>query len=73
MRYFWDPPGKKIGLKADIERHRKERIKLETEIAKREQSTDPMAVSFVRTFRHFRCQLEQSFAEIVPKIGRKKK
>ena len=73
MRYFWDPPKTKIGLKADIERHRRTRMELEGRIKVAEQSNDSFSISLSRTLRHLRCQLEQSFVEIVPKIGRKKK
>lgn len=68
MSYFWDDPRKPpIGLKADIDRHRKEKVKLEAMIEAWEGKNEILA----RNWRHFRCQLEQSLADLVSKLGKK--
>lgn len=71
MKFFWkDTPG----LKADIERHRKQEAELEQRIAELENHDNPdsMTEVLLRTYRHLMCQLQQSKADVVNKIGRKK-
>lgn len=71
MSYFWDPPGVKVGLNADIERHRERLAKLDADIAECECRTDAMSVAAMRTLRHLRAQLLQSLAEVTSQIGKK--
>lgn len=76
MSYFWNPPGAKIGVKADIERHRSKQEELERYIKDMEERllSDPddcMAREALRTYRHILAILLQSKAETVNKLGRK--
>lgn len=57
-----------IPLKADISRHRKQEAEL---VAKIEQLEAEGDTRFLSTYRNFLCQLRQSKAEVVSKIGRK--
>jgi hypothetical protein len=70
MKFFWT---KAKGLNADIERHReKEKEKeLEARIAELEDKEDPMSIASLRVYRNFLCQLQQSKADVVTKIGKK--
>ena len=68
-KYFWDPPGKQIGLKADIERHRLEAQYLDQRIQQAEEQGDSLTA---RVYRQFRYLLEVSKAEVVNRIGRRK-
>ena len=71
MKYFF---GEAAGLKADIERHRKTQAELEAKVAEAEGNPDrEFADVYIRTYRHFLCQLLQSKAEVVSKIGRNKR
>lgn len=72
MKYFWDPPGKVVGLNADIQRHRNELAKLDDHILRLEGHTDNMSIAALRTYRHLRCQLQQSFADILSQFARRK-
>lgn len=67
-KFFWQDAA---GINADIERHRKEERELEEKIAELEQLDDDMSKACLRTYRHFLCQLQQSKAEAVNKLGRK--
>lgn len=71
MTFFWDPPGKKLGLKAEIKRHREYESKLDQNIAECEQRTDMFGAAGVRIYRNLRAKLLQSKAEVVSKIGKK--
>lgn len=71
-KYFFD---KKIGLNKDIERHREEKRRLDEKIELLENNPkrDKFVEASIRTYRNFRCILEQSLAEVVSKLGRKKR
>ena len=64
------------GLKADVERHRKQEQELEEKIAKLEaiplEERNQFTESYIRTYRHFLYQLHVSKAEVVSKIGKSK-
>ena len=70
-KFFWT---KASGLNADIDRHRKQEAELAARIADLEtqDQSDPMVEAALRTLRHFMCQLQQSKADVVDKIGRAK-
>lgn len=75
--YFWNPPGQKIGLNADLERHRKQEAELQARIDQAEKDLladpkDKMAQAALRVYRHSLALLQQSKAEVVNKIGRNK-
>ena len=67
--YFW----KTVGLKADIERHRKEELKLQEKITELESIGAPNESQTIhlRVYRNFMCLLLQSKAECTSKIGKK--
>lgn len=67
--YFW----KTVGLKADIERHRKEELKLQEKITELESIEVPNESQTIHLifYRNFMCLLLQSKAEVVNKLGRK--
>jgi hypothetical protein len=70
LKYFWQDAK---GLKADVERHRAKEAELDARIAELEaRPEDPMAVAALRVYRRFRAQLQQSKADVVSKIGKKK-
>lgn len=71
MTFFWS---KAKGIKADIERHRVQEAELDAKIAKIENMAEPgpMDIAALRTYRRFRAQLQQSRADVVTKIGKKK-
>ena len=69
MKFFWD---KTNGLKADVERHRAKEAELDARIAELEGKDDPMSIAALRVYRRFRAQLQQSKADVVSKIGKKK-
>lgn len=61
-----------LPLNADIDRHRLEQKKLEEKLAELEsQEMTKMNVRMIRTYRNFLCQLQQSKAEVVSKLGKK--
>lgn len=68
MKYFWK---KTNGLNEDIQRHRAEEQRLKDKIAALDPN-DPLGKASIRTYMRFLSQLEQSKAEVVSKIGRKK-
>ena len=74
VNYFWNPGGKPPSLKADIQRHRDQERKLTeriTEIeAKREHSD--MDKAALRVYRHSLNLLQNSKAQVVSQIGKKK-
>lgn len=70
MKFFWDNAK---GLKADVDRHRAKEAELDARIAELEAKDDPMSIAALRVYRRFRAQLQQSKAEVVSKIGKKKK
>lgn len=69
-KFFWED---NIGVNADIDRHRKKEAELAVRIAELEVEvlTDPDAEVWLRTYRHLMCQLQQSKADAVNKLGRK--
>lgn len=67
-KFFWED---NIGVNADIDRHRKKEAELAVRIAELEVLTDPDAEVWLRTYRHLMCQLQQSKADAVNKLGRK--
>ena len=69
IKFFW---GDAKGLKADVERHRAEEKKYMEKIAELETKDDPMSIASLRTYRRFLAQLQQSKADTVSKIGKKK-
>jgi phytoene/squalene synthetase len=69
MKFFWNNTS---GLNADIERHRAEEKELLVKIADLEQKQDPMSIAALRVYRRFLAQLQQSKADVVNKLGRKK-
>ena len=71
MTFFWS---KAKGIKADIERHRAKEAELDAKIAEIENTAEPgpMDIARLRTYRRFRAQLQQSRADVVTKIGKKK-
>ena len=69
MKFFW---GETKGLKADIERHRVQEKELDAKIADLEGKDDPMSIASLKVYRRFRCQLLDSKAEVVTKIGKRK-
>jgi hypothetical protein len=68
-KFFWQEAK---GLKADIERHRAKEAEMDARIAELESKDDPMSVVALRVYRRFRAQLQQSKADVVSKIGKKK-
>jgi predicted secreted Zn-dependent protease len=68
MKFFWD---KAKGLNADIERHREKEKELVAKIAELEGQDDEMSIASLRVYRNFLCQLQQSKADVVTKIGKK--
>lgn len=68
--FFWKEAS---GLKADIDRHRKQEAKLKQRITELENQDDPDAMDerALRAYRYFLCRLQQSKANVVNKIGRK--
>ena len=68
MKFFWN---KAKGLKADIKRHREQEQKLEAKISELEGKTDDMSIASLKVYRNFLCQLQQSKADVVTKIGKK--
>ena len=71
MKYFF---GEAASLKADIERHRKTQAKLEAKVAEAESNPDrEHAAAYIRAYRQLLCQLLQSKADVVSKIGRNKR
>jgi len=69
MNFFWN---KVTGLNTDIERHRAEEKELLAKISDLEQKQDPMSIASLRVYRRFLTQLQQSKAEVVNKLGKKK-
>ena len=69
MSFFWK---KASGLKADIERHRVEEQEISAKIAELETKDDPMSIAALRVYRRFYAKLQQSKADVVSKLGKKK-
>lgn len=69
--YFWDPPGKEVGLNADLERHRRHEAELDEKILALEGKEGEFDQFTLAAYRHLRAQLLQSKAEVVAKLGRK--
>jgi len=68
-RFFWQNAK---GLKADVERHRAKEKELQDRIKKLEGKDDPMSIAALRVYRRFLGQLQQSKADVVSKIGKRK-
>lgn len=68
-RFFW---GDAKGLKADVERHRAKEAELIARIHELESKDDPMSIAALRVYRRFLAQLQQSKADVVSKIGKRK-
>lgn len=73
MSYFYT--GKSIGLKADIERHRKHEEELKLLVEKLESIPEDqqtkMDKAFIRTYRHCMVLLWESKAQLLEQLGRK--
>ena len=69
MKFFWDNAK---GLKADVDRHRAKEAEYDAKIAELEGKDDPMSIAALRVYRRFRAQLQQSKADVVSKMGKKK-
>lgn len=69
MNFFWN---KITGLNTDIERHRVREQELGAKIAELETKDDAISIAALRVYKRFYAQLQQSKAEIVSKIGKKK-
>lgn len=72
MKYFQNNA---TGLNADIERHRNKReelIKRIEEIENKEIKSE-MDLACLRVYQDFRCSVEQSLAEVLNKLGRRKR
>jgi hypothetical protein len=69
MKFFWNDAK---GLKADVERHRAKEKEYTDKIAELEGSEDPMDIAALRVYRRHLNMLQQSKADIVDKIGKKK-
>ena len=68
-RFFWQEAK---GLKADVERHRAKEKELQDRIQELEGKDDPMSIAALRVYRRFLNQLQQSKADVVSKIGKRK-
>jgi len=68
-KFFW---GDAKGLKADVERHRAKEKELQDRIQELEGKDDPMSIAALRVYRRFLGQLQQSKADVVSKIGKRK-
>ena len=73
-KYFWDPPGTVIGVKADINRHRRSEAILDERIAQLEaidkSLRTPMEVATLASYRNLRARLLASKAEAVSRLGK---
>jgi hypothetical protein len=69
MKFFWQNAK---GLKADVERHRAKEKEYMDKIAELEGKEDPMSVAALRVYRRHLNMLQQSKAEVVTKIGKRK-
>lgn len=73
-KWFFNDP---IGVKMDVERHREKQNELEQTIAHLDcavgvDPSDEGSVVALRTYRHLLCQLLDSKANAVSKIGKSK-
>ena len=68
-RFFWQEAK---GLKADVERHRAKEKEIQDRINELEGKEDPMSIASLRVHRRFLAQLQQSKADVVSKIGKRK-
>lgn len=68
-KFFWKDAK---GLKADILRHREEEAALMKKITELEsiEAPDKMDIAALAVYRQFLCQLQQSKAEVVSKLGK---
>jgi len=68
-KFFWQNAK---GLKADVERHRAKEKELQDRIQELEGKDDAMSIAALRVYRRFLGQLQQSKADVVSKIGKRK-
>jgi hypothetical protein len=68
-KFFWQEAK---GLKADVERHRAQEKELQDKIQELEGKDDEMSIAALRVYRNFLNQLQQSKADVVSKIGKRK-
>jgi hypothetical protein len=69
MKFFW---GETKGLKADVERHRAKEKEYMDKITELEGKEDPMSIAALRVYRRHLNLLQNSKADVVTKIGKKK-
>jgi hypothetical protein len=69
MKFFW---GETKGLKADVERHRAKEKEYMDKIAELAGKEDPMSIAALRVYRRHLNLLQNSKADVVNKIGKKK-
>ena len=69
MKFFWKDAS---GLKSDVERHRVKEKEYMDMIAELEGKEDDMSIAALQVYRRHLMLLQQSKADVVNKIGRKK-
>jgi hypothetical protein len=71
QKYFWKPA---TGLKADVERHRREEARLVAlvEGLEAEPELTEFQDRYLKTLCSILCHMQQSKADVVSKIGTKK-
>ena len=69
MKFFW---GETKGLKADVERHRAKEKEYMDKITELEGKEDPMSIAALRVYRRHLNLLQNSKADVVNQIGKKK-
>lgn len=71
MKFFWED----LPLNADIERHRSKERELQEQVSALEalEERDAFQERCLGAYKHFLCQLLQSKADTVSKLGKKKK
>jgi hypothetical protein len=69
MKFFWQDVK---GVKAEIERHRAKEKEYMDKIAELEGKEDPISIASLRVYRRHLNLLQNSKANIVIKIGKKK-
>jgi hypothetical protein len=69
MKFFWQDAK---GVKADVERHRAKEKEYMDKIALLEGKEDPMSIAALRVYRRHLNLLQNSKADVVNQIGKKK-
>jgi hypothetical protein len=69
MKFFWETAK---GNKADVERHRAKEKEYMDRISELEGKEDPMSIAALRVYRRHLNLLQNSKADVVNKIGKKK-